>query len=307
MQAGDAVTLSGDSNASVINLGRISSNSNDVFLIARRAVINAGTVAAPNGTAELAAGEKVLLHDSDSSRQIFVQIGSQGTAVNRGQIAPAQVSLQAADGNVYALAGGGTHIRATDTASRDGHVWLVAESGRVEQLGPIAASNANGSGGTVNTQAAQLAFGSHAVVVQVNGTSRRPPSQSMKPPRVCCAAALNAGTSIDVTTTGANGATGDLGVASSLRRSGSAFLTLAAYRHVSVDAGTTMANAGTGSCACGPTHQASLTAAASQTMARSTGHPAQGQSPFCTTWTAHPLRARSGPTRLGRPPNSVDC
>jgi hypothetical protein len=95
---------------------------------------------------------------------VFVQTGSQGTVVNKGRIMAAQVSLQAADGNVYVLAGSGTRVRATGTASRDGYVWLVADRGRVDQLGKIAASNAESSGGTVATQAAHLAFGKHAPV-----------------------------------------------------------------------------------------------------------------------------------------------
>jgi len=55
---------------------------------------------------------------------------------------------------------------------------------------------------------------------------------------------LNAGTSVGVTTTGANAATGDPGVASSLRWSGPASLTLAACHDVSVTTGTTIANTG---------------------------------------------------------------
>ncbi|MBB5461074.1 filamentous hemagglutinin N-terminal domain-containing protein, partial [Paraburkholderia sp. Cpub6] len=47
INGGDALTLSGKSDARVINLGRISSSGGDVFLIARQAVINAGTVKAP--------------------------------------------------------------------------------------------------------------------------------------------------------------------------------------------------------------------------------------------------------------------
>ncbi|MGF6410383.1 filamentous hemagglutinin N-terminal domain-containing protein [Paraburkholderia sp. MM5482-R1] len=246
MQGGGSLTLSGDPNASVINLGKISSSSGDVFLIARHAVINAGTITAPNGTAELAAGEQVLLQDSGSSRQVFVQTGGQGTVVNKGRINAAQISLQAADGNVYALAGGGTRIRATGTADRDGHVWLVADGGRVSQLGKISASNADGSGGTVDTQAAQLAFGRHAAVhagqwnlltptFTIDSAATRPLQQS-----------LNSGTSVAVTTTGVNGATGDLSIASSLIWEGAASLTLAAYHNVSVTTGTTIANRGTG-------------------------------------------------------------
>ncbi|MBT2793502.1 filamentous hemagglutinin N-terminal domain-containing protein [Paraburkholderia strydomiana] len=246
MQGSGSLALSGNSNAAVINLGRISSSGGDVFLVARDAVINAGTVAAPNGTAELAAGGQVLLQDSASSRQIFVQTGSHGTVINKGRITAAQVSLQAADGNVYALAGGGTRIRATGTASRDGHVWLVADSGGVEQLGKIAASNADGSGGTVDTQAGQLTFGRHTVVDAGQWNLSTPTFTIDDGAAHALQRSLNAGTSVDVTTTGVNGATGDLGVASSLRWSGPASLTLAAYHDVSVTTGTTIANSGAG-------------------------------------------------------------
>ncbi|MBB5470591.1 filamentous hemagglutinin family protein [Paraburkholderia sp. CI2] len=243
---GDALTLSGESNASVINLGKISSSGADVFLIARGAVVNAGTIKAPGGTAELAVGEQVLLQDSASSKQVFVQTGSVGTVVNSGRIAAAQISLQAADGNVFALAGGGTRIRATGTANRDGHVWLVADSGRVEQLGTITASNADGSGGTVDTGAAQLAFGAKAAVHAGEWNLSTPAFTIDNSAARALRRSLNSGTSVDVTTTGAMGATGDLDVASTLRWSGPASLTLAAYRDVSVASGATIANKGAG-------------------------------------------------------------
>ncbi|MBB5496491.1 filamentous hemagglutinin family protein [Paraburkholderia sp. MM5384-R2] len=246
IQGSGSLTLSGNSNAAVINLGKISSGGGDVFLIARHDVINAGTVAAPNGTAELAVGEQVLLQDSGSSRQVFVQTGSQGTVVNKGRITAAQISLQAADGNVYALAGSGTRIRATGTASRDGHVWLVADGGRVSQLGKISASNADGGGGTVDTQAAQFTFGRHAAVHAGQWNLSTPDFTIDDSATHTLQRSLNAGTSIDIATTGANGATGDLGVASSLRWSGPASLTLAAYHNVSVATGTTIANSGAG-------------------------------------------------------------
>ncbi|MCC8401661.1 filamentous hemagglutinin N-terminal domain-containing protein [Paraburkholderia sp. MMS20-SJTN17] len=241
-----ALKLSGNADASVINLGRISSSGGDVFLIARSAVINAGAVSAPNGTAELAAGGQVLLQNSASSRQVFVQTGSQGAVVNRGRITAAQISLQAADGNVYALAGGGTRIRATGTASREGHVWLVADSGRIKQSAKIAATNADGSGGTVDTQAAHLAFGKDAMVDAGQWNLSTPAFTIDDAAAHALQRSLNAGTSVDLTTTGANEATGDLAVASSLRWSGPASLTLAAYHEVSVTTDATIANHGAG-------------------------------------------------------------
>ncbi|NUY00899.1 filamentous hemagglutinin N-terminal domain-containing protein [Paraburkholderia sp. JPY169] len=246
MQGNGSLTLSGTTDASVINLGRISSSGSDVFLIARGAVVNAGTIKAPNGTVELATGEQVLLQDSTSSKQVFVQTGSGGTVVNSGRIAAAQISLQAADGNVYALAGGGTRIRATGTANRDGHVWLVADGGRVEQSGVITAHNADGSGGTVDTGAAQLAFGAGAAV-RAGKWNLSTPAFTIDPSAArALRRSLNAGTSVDVTTTGAMNATGDIDIASNLSWQGPASLTLDAYRNVSVASGTTIANNGTG-------------------------------------------------------------
>ncbi|HEY2019632.1 filamentous hemagglutinin N-terminal domain-containing protein [Paraburkholderia sp.] len=243
---GDPLTLSGESNASVVNLGKISSSGGDVFLIARQAVVNAGTIQAPGGTAELAAGEQVLLQDSAGSRQIFVQTGSDGAIVNRGRIAAAQISLQGADGNVYALAGGGSRLRATGTASRDGHVWLVADGGRVEQSGVVTASNADGSGGTVDTDAAHLSFGAKAAVHAGQWNLSTPALTIDDSAARALRRSLNSGTSVNVATTGAMGATGDLDVASNLRWRGPASLTVAAYRDVSVGSGATIANNGAG-------------------------------------------------------------
>ncbi|MGF6479577.1 filamentous hemagglutinin N-terminal domain-containing protein [Paraburkholderia sp. JPY419] len=254
MRGSSTLTLSGNSNAAVINLGKISSSGGDVFLIARHDVINAGTVAAPSGTAELAAGEQVLLQDSAGSRQVFVQTGSQGTVVNKGRIAAAQVSLQAADGNVYALAGKHSVVRATGTATRDGHVWLVADSGTVAQSGAIRATNADGQGGTVDTTAKNVSFSTgdrsgyfdkpfvtaaqwniSAATFTVNDTASGAMSRS-----------LNAGTSIDLATTGAQGSSGDLNVASNIHWQGAASLTLAAYRSLTIAPNTTLSNRGSG-------------------------------------------------------------
>jgi filamentous hemagglutinin family protein len=243
---GAALKLSGDTNASVINLGKISSSGGDVFLIARQFVVNAGSIKAPKGTAEMAVGASVLLQDSASSKQVFVQTGSQGMVVNKGKIDAAQISLQAADGNIYALAGGGTRIRATGTSKRDGHVWLLADDGRVRQSGIVTATNADGHGGTVDTQALQLAFGRHAAVHAGQWNVSTPTFTIGKSAARALQRSLNAGTSVDVTATGANGATGDLGVASSLNWQGAASLTLAGHHNVSVAPGATIANSGTG-------------------------------------------------------------
>ncbi|MDR5774548.1 MULTISPECIES: filamentous hemagglutinin N-terminal domain-containing protein [unclassified Caballeronia] len=247
MKNSGALTLAGKTDDFVINLGSISSSGGDVFLIAQRAVINAGSVKAPKGTAELAVGEKVLLRDSKSSKQVFVQTGSDGVIVNKGRIDAAQIDLQAADGNVYALAGEGTRVRATGTATRDGHVWLVAGDGKVTQRGVITAKNADGSGGTVDTQAAQLAFGDNAEVHAAQWNIATPSITVRSATAHALQDSLGAGTSVALTTTGGQGTNGDLAVSADMRWKGAADLTLAGYRNVSIAPHTTLRNAGSGS------------------------------------------------------------
>lgn len=247
MKNSGALTLAGKSDGFVINLGSISSSGGDVFLIAQRAVVNAGSVKAPKGTAELAVGEKVLLQDSKSSKQVFVQTGSDGVIVNKGRIDAAQIDLQAADGNVYALAGEGTRVRATGTATRDGHVWLVAGDGKVTQRGVVTAKNADGSGGTVDTQAAQLAFGDNAEVHAAQWNIATPSITVRSATAHALQDSLGAGTSVALTTTGGKGTNGDLAVSADMRWKGAADLTLAGYRNVSIAPHTTLRNAGSGS------------------------------------------------------------
>ncbi|WP_080402704.1 filamentous hemagglutinin N-terminal domain-containing protein [Burkholderia ubonensis] len=245
--AGGPLTLSGNSNASVVNLGKIGSSGGDVFLIARSAVDNRGSIGAPNGTAELAVGQTVLLQDASGGRQVFVQTGSGGTVLNRGAIEAAQISLQAADGNVYALAGNHEVLRATGTATRDGHIWLVADSGTVKLANPIRATNADGSGGTVDTVAGTLEFSRCAPVVLAGIWNITTPGFTVDTPAaIAFARSLNAGTSVNLQTTGANGQSGDIVVASNLRWTRGASLTLGAYRTLTVDKGVTIGNQGSG-------------------------------------------------------------
>ena len=246
---GTALTFSSPPGAvkgTVVNLGNIASSGGDVFLIASKAIENDGTIDAPKGTAELVVGQQVLLQDSTQSLQVFVQSGSGGTVTNRGTIEAAQISLQAADGNIYAFAGNHAVVRAKGTATRDGHVWLVADTGHVAMGGTLEATDANGSGGTVDTNAATLRMTDHPNVrasqwniatpaFTIDGVAARVFTQ-----------ALDAGTSIDLETTGAGGATGDIGVASSIHWIGAASLTLGAYRSLTIDAATRLKNCGSG-------------------------------------------------------------
>jgi filamentous hemagglutinin family protein len=243
---GGTLTLAGSSTGKVVNLGRISSSGGDVFLIARDAVVNGGSVSAPNGTAEYIAGQQVVLYDSSSSRQVFVQIGSNGTVVDRGATQAAQINLEAADGNIYALAGSGSRIRATGTAIRDGHVWLVAANGQVTQQGTIVATNADGRGGTVDTLANTLTFRSGASVKAGLWNVSTPNFTVDSVTADAFIRSLNAGTSIDAAATGTNGASGDMTVASNLDWQGPASLSLVAFRNVTIAPATTIKNTGGG-------------------------------------------------------------
>jgi filamentous hemagglutinin family protein len=246
---GGALTFAGNSNAPVVNFGQIGSSGGDVVLIASNEVANFGSIHAPNGTAELAAGQHILLQDSASGRQVFVQTGSRGTVFNVGAISAAQVSLQAADGNVFALAGNHSPIRATGTSTRAGHVWLVADRGNVTVGGALAAQNADGKGGVVETTAQTLslcdACGAPSVTAGTWNLSTPWFSVDAQAASVI-ARSLNGGTSVNLTTTGAAGNPGDLQIGSDLRWQGSSALTLAAARNVSIDAGTTIKNQGNG-------------------------------------------------------------
>lgn len=238
---GGPLTFAGDSDARIVNLGTIASSGGDVFLIARNEVTNSGTVSAPNGTAELAVAQQVLLQDSSSGQQVFVQAGMGGTLSNSGVIHAAQVNLQAMDGNIYALAGNHEAIRATGTASRDGHVWLVAGHGQIRPGGSIAAT-----GGTVDMSADAVTLPADTSVkagqwnmttagFTVDDNAARALSTS-----------LGKGTSVDVQTTGANGNSGDLNVNSGIAWRGGASLTLAAYRTLTVGQSASIGNRGSG-------------------------------------------------------------
>jgi hypothetical protein len=243
---GGTLTLAGSSNAKVVNLGKISSSGGDVFLIAHDAVVNAGSVSAPNGTAEYVAGQQVVLFESSSSRQVFVQISSKGAVVDRGATQAAQINLEAADGNIYALAGSGSRIRATGTAMRDGHIWLVAGDGHVTQQGIIAAKNVDGSGGTVDTLANTLTLASNAAVQAGLWNVSTPNFTVNSATAGAFVRSLNAGTSVDATATGTNGASGDMTIASNLVWQGPASLALVAFRNVTISPATTLRNTGSG-------------------------------------------------------------
>jgi filamentous hemagglutinin family protein len=105
LRGGD-LRFSGNSKASVVNLGRIGASEGDVILIART-VENHGEIHAPNGTAALAAGSEVLVKASGEERVFIIEAGNASeasSATQAGLIAAAAAEIKAAGGNEYALA-----------------------------------------------------------------------------------------------------------------------------------------------------------------------------------------------------------
>src|SRR5690348_404116 len=148
--SGGTLVFDGNPKAFVKNLGTVSSTGGSIFLIAEK-VANKGSLSAPQGSVGIGAGDQVLLKDSNSDQRIFVKVAG-GDAKNSGTIDAAQVELKANGGNVLALAGNtGGQIRATGTATRAGHVWLISDGGATKVTGGILAQNADGNGGFVET------------------------------------------------------------------------------------------------------------------------------------------------------------
>ncbi|HVV93009.1 MAG TPA: MBG domain-containing protein [Hyphomicrobiales bacterium] len=140
--AGGALTFRGSSAAAATNAGVIRSAQGDVALIARQ-VENSGTLAAPHGTAALAAGYEVLMQDqTGADGQFAVEIGGPDTkAVDRGTVRAAAVEMRANGGNVYALAGNTRGIvKATGIAHDGGHIFLTAGGGTVKVGGRLVAT-----------------------------------------------------------------------------------------------------------------------------------------------------------------------
>jgi len=153
MGGGD-LTFSGTSNASAINLGKVSSLGGDVGFLAHT-VINEGTLNALEGTVGLAAGREILLRDAALDDGKFaVRVGSAGSSVQeKGMVNAANVELRANGGNVYALAGNTDGmINATGVTKQGGRIFLTAgEGGTVVTTKKIVAKRTIVRNGTTQT------------------------------------------------------------------------------------------------------------------------------------------------------------
>jgi len=137
------IVFSGNSDASITNLGTISASSGNVYLIASQ-VTNKGSLSAPQGTVGLAAGSNVLLQQ-EGDQHLFIQAGpatQKAVGVsNSGSINAATAELKAAGGNAYALAiNNSGSIAASGYKKVNGQVYLTADTGVISNSGSIRAT-----------------------------------------------------------------------------------------------------------------------------------------------------------------------
>ncbi|MDR5755034.1 MULTISPECIES: filamentous hemagglutinin N-terminal domain-containing protein [unclassified Caballeronia] len=241
------VSLTGKSDGKIVNLGKIESTGSDVFLIASNKVVNAGELRADKGLAQLAVGENVLIPLYERlGYAAYIQVGSGGTALNAGVIRAAQIAIEAADGNVFALAGHNRELHATGTAKRDGHVWLVAETGRVQANGAtINAQKGAGPPSEIIIRADHLSMGD--ATVHADSLSITIPDLTIDSALArTFSHSLSSGTAVSVDTVYPSARTGDIVVGGDVRWTGAAPLYFRARHSVTISPGVTVANAGSG-------------------------------------------------------------
>jgi filamentous hemagglutinin family protein len=244
-----SLVFRGSSTASVVNLGNLTSAGGSVYLIAY-GVRNGGSINTPNGATGLAAGSQVLIADTASDQRVFVEAPG-GDITNSGFINATQAELKSNGGNIYALAGNnGGQIHATGTATKDGHVWLIANGGTANVSGTISAQNADGTGGTVETSGAQVHTSGATITTGRGGSWLLDPDDLTIDGTLASTieSSLNNGTNVtEQTSAPTAGGNGDITVASNVAWTSVASLTLSAYRNIAVNSGATVSNTGAGS------------------------------------------------------------
>ena len=245
--SGGALLFSGASPATVVNLGSLNSSGGSIFLIGR-SVQNSGSITAANGTTGLAAGNDVLITDSSNNQKVAVEAPG-GDVTNFGFISAAQVELKSNGGNIYALAGNsGGQINATGTATQNGHVWLIAANGNANVASSITASNADGTGGDIETSGAHVTTAGAKITTGKGGNWLLDPDDLLINSTLAgtIESSLNGGTNVTEQTGNGNSGNGDITVASNIAWTTGADLTLSAYRNIGVSNGVTISNTGAG-------------------------------------------------------------
>ena len=158
-------TARGQTDAGVVNLGRIISRDGDVFLVGA-SVLNDGEISAGSGLAGLAAADTVVIAPGEGIRGLYVAAGSGGSGdvTVSGRIDAAAAALQSAGGDVYVLAGNraGT-VQATGVSRSGGEVWLSAPEGEVRVDGGVRATKGE-AGGDITLSGRKVTVGGSAVL-----------------------------------------------------------------------------------------------------------------------------------------------
>lgn len=132
LNGGDNIFI-GNSNASIVNRGRVESLGGDVAFFAQT-IINEGVLIANDGVVGLAAGREILMRDfATNDGKFVVKVGDAHSLIEeKGLIEAANVELRANGGNIYALAGNHNgSINATGAHKNSGRIFLTAGAGKV--------------------------------------------------------------------------------------------------------------------------------------------------------------------------------
>jgi filamentous hemagglutinin family protein len=241
-------SFAGSSQATVVNLGDMASTGGSIYLIGN-AVTNSGHINTPNGTTALAAGSQVVITDTSSNQKVAV-LAPGGDVTNSGFLTAAQIELKTNGGNIYALAGNnGGQIQATGTATQNGHVWLIASNGTTNVSGNITATNSDGTGGDIETSGAHVLTNSATIKTGKNGNWLLDPDDLTINSTLAgtIETTLNNGTNVtEQTTASGTGGNGDITVANNIAWTGSADLTLSAYRGILFNPSVVISNTGSG-------------------------------------------------------------
>ena len=161
---GGKLLFDGDSNASIVNLGKISSAGGDVYLLAQK-VENSGSIEAHR--VGLGAGSKILIKPEGNER-IFVKAGS-GSVDHSGNIKAAVAELKTKSAYEMAINCSGT-IEGVRTENVNGRIFLSADGGKA-----VVNSKLHAESGQVSVLGDKitLAENAHLDVSSMNGPGGR--------------------------------------------------------------------------------------------------------------------------------------
>jgi filamentous hemagglutinin family protein len=144
-----------DAEKTVTNKGSITSKKGDVALVGG-SVVNDGTLTASKGFAGLAAGQTDTVRSSTSLPEPMSVSQGSGSATNAGKMTGSQIDIASAGGNATVSSG---TVTAVGSTADNAQIWLLATNGKLTLAGALKATNPDGTGGTIDADAAHLALG----------------------------------------------------------------------------------------------------------------------------------------------------